>query len=107
MATTIAIAGVVATLASTGAGIAQSQGAFGGGDSSPKLPEPGKPDMSQIGKTLMPGAKADQAARTGGGFSPQLLEGIIGQQAGVPGQDLGILGEIQKSLGQGGGFQGP
>ena len=54
---------------------------------------------AQTAKALLPGAKADAAARAGGGISPYFLANVVGQQAGEPGAGLGILADIQKSLG--------
>lgn len=105
MATTIAIAGVVASLAATGVGAASASGAF---SSEPKAPKPpAGPDPAQLGRQLLPGAKADAAARSGGGFSPDFLANMIGTQAGNPDAGLGVLGDIRNSLGGGGGIQSP
>lgn len=66
---------------------------------SPKAPPPG-PSPASIAKTVLPGAKADAAARAGGGISPEFLAGLVGQQSGTPGSGQSILEEIRKSLGE-------
>lgn len=49
---------------------------------------------------LLPGAKADAAARSGGGISPEFLQNIVGNQLGENPANLDILSEIRKSLGE-------
>ncbi len=73
---------------------------FGGGGSAPSPPPAvsSGPSAHQV----LPGAKADAAAKAGGGISPQFLAGLVGQQTGTPGSGMEILADIQKSLGQGG-----
>ena len=64
----------------------------------PKMPPPG-PTSTDIAKKLMPGAKSDAAARTGGGISPEFLQNVLGQQTGAAPGELDVLGDIRKSLG--------
>ena len=102
MCTGIEIAGLIgaaASLASAGAGIAGSAGAFGG-PSSPKIPSLPQQDTSQMAKALLPGTTANAAAGTGGGISPDFLSNLVGQNVGVPDAGMGIIDDIQKSLGQ-------
>ena len=73
--------------------------------SAPKLPTPtpGPAGTTATARAGLPGAKADAAARTGGGISPEFLANLLGQETGQPGAGLDILSEIRASLGQ----QGP
>lgn len=108
MAAVVPIISALAAVASAGTGIASAAGAFSG-PSAPKTTPmvPKGPDVQQITKSLIPGAKADTASRVGGGMSPDFLAGILGQQSGVPGSGLDVLGDIRRSLGQGGGIEAP
>lgn len=60
--------------------------------------QPRPPSPTEIAQGLLPGAKADAAARAGGGISPQFLEALLGQKTGTPGPDLNILQDIRNSL---------
>jgi hypothetical protein len=96
MATTIAIAGVVSAVASAGgAAYSASQGG--------KQPKVQTPDFAALGRAAVPGAKADAAARTGGGISPDFLANLVGQQTGAPEAGLGVLDDLRRSMGPGGG----
>jgi len=89
-------AAILGALASAGtAAYTISRGAAGGG----KMPTPQPMDTTQLSKALLPGAKADAAARVGGGLSPDFLAGLIGQQTGTPSGGTDILQEIRNSLG--------
>lgn len=72
---------------------------FGGGGA-PSSPSPGQPSPAAQAKGLLPGAKADAAARVGGGISPNFLAGLVSQQTGTPGSGQSILDDIRKSLGE-------
>jgi hypothetical protein len=61
---------------------------------------PRQPSASERATALLPGAKADAAARAGGGISPEFLQGLLQNQVGEP-TDLGVLQNIRQSLGQG------
>jgi len=101
------IAAIAASVSAAGglAGTAYSM-SQSGGQSAPKMPSVTPQDTSQLAKGMLPGAKADTAARTGGGISPDFLANVIGQQTGEPSAGLDILGEIRKSLGGAGGGGG-
>jgi hypothetical protein len=99
MGTTAAVAAIITAvtgLTKTGYDIANPP-------TSPKLPHPMGTDTSGQALARLPGAKADVAARTGGGISPNFLAGVIGQETGAPGAGLDILEEIRRSLGGGAG----
>lgn len=93
------IAAVASATAAAGSlaytGYQMSQGT----PSTPKAPT--GVDPSQVLRGMLPGAKADAAARVGGGMSPQFEANLLGQQSGIPGGGLSILDEIKNSLGQG------
>lgn len=94
-----AVIAAAATVAAAGVGAASASGAFGTPGSSSKTPT--GVDPSQVLKSMLPGAKADAAARAGGGISPEFLAGLTGQESGIPGGGLSILGDIRSQLGQG------
>jgi len=72
---------------------------FGGGGA-PSSPPPSQPSPATQARGVLPGAKADAAARAGGGISPSFLAGLVSQQTGTPGSGQGILEDIRKSLGE-------
>lgn len=90
MATTTAVIGVLSTLATTAKGVYDMTNR----PSAPKAPQP--QDMSAIGRALLPGARANAAANTGGGMDPEFMNSLLQQQTGDP--NLNILGDIRKSL---------
>ena len=95
-----AIVALVASSVAAAGGLAAtgyqlSQGTPG----APKTPT--GTDPSQILKSMLPGAKADAAARAGGGISPEFLAGLTGQESCIPGGGLSILGDIRSQIGQG------
>jgi len=96
MATTAAIIGAAAAVASAGTGIAASAGAFGGG-TAPKVPQ--TQNLNDLLKRVLPADKANSASQVGGGMSPEFLAGVVGDNAGFPGSGLDIIADIQKSLG--------
>jgi hypothetical protein len=59
---------------------------------------PRAPTSTEKAAGLLPGAKADAAARAGGGISPEFLNNVLGQQVGDSNIDL--LAQIRQSLGQ-------
>jgi hypothetical protein len=61
---------------------------------------PRQPSPSETAKGLLPGAKADAAARAGGGISPEFLQGLLDKQVAAP-TDLSVLDDIRKSLNTG------
>lgn len=70
--------------------------------SSPPKPKPQPAptvDAGAIAKGLLPGAKADAAARMGGGISPNFLANVLSEQTGAPGAGMSVLDDIRKSLG--------
>jgi len=69
----------------------------------PALPKPPTQDLNTQAKGALPGVKADSAARGLGGAAPEFLQGLVGNELGVPGQ-LNILDEIRRSTG-GAGIQ--
>ncbi len=71
---------------------------FGGG--APSAPPPVSPSPAATARGVLPGQRADAAARLGGGISPTFLAGLVSQQTGVPGSGLEILSDIRQSLGQ-------
>lgn len=97
-----AVIGAIAAAVSAAGGIAGTAlNASNQGGSKPSMPAMPTQDTTQLAKSMIPGAKADAAARTGGGISPDFLAGIIGQQTGEPAAGLDIIGDIRKSLGGG------
>ncbi len=93
----------IASVASAGVGIS---GALSGKPSAPKAPTVSAPptqDLNTQAKGVLPGVKADSAARGLGGAAPEFLQGLVGNEMGVPGQ-LNILDEIRRSTG-GAGIQ--
>jgi hypothetical protein len=96
MATTVAIAGVVSALAAAGTS------AYAATKGGPTVPKPKPIDMTAFSKAALPGAKADAAARTGGGISPEFIAGLVGQETGQPGGGMDILEQIRKEMGSGG-----
>lgn len=97
MATTAAVVGILSALATTASSISSMSQGGGGG----KTPSPQPFDTRQMSRAILPGAKADAAARVGGGMSPDFLSNLVSQQVGEPGAGLGILEEIRGSLGGG------
>jgi hypothetical protein len=104
MGATAAIISAVVAVASAGYGIYSSEEQASQQASQAKKMAPGAPpiDLTKLQKGMIPGAKADAAARAGGGLSPEFLAGIIGSESGG-GVGLDVLGEIRSGLGQ----QGP
>lgn len=47
---------------------------------------------------MLPGAKANAAARAGGGISPNFLAGVVNAEGGTTG-GLDIIDQIRQSLG--------
>lgn len=68
------------------------------GGSAPSVTAPA-PSPAVTAKGVLPGARADAAARAGGGISPQFLAGLVSQQTGQPGAGQSILSDIRASLG--------
>lgn len=75
---------------------------FGGGGAPSSPPPSVQPSPAAQAKGVLPGAKADAAARAGGGISPSFLAGLVSQQTGTPGSGQSVLEDIRKSLGEGG-----
>lgn len=98
-----AVIGAIAAAVSAAGGLASTGYAIsqGGGGGQPKMPTMPTTDTTQLAKGMLPGLKADTAARAGGGISPDFLANIVGQQTGEPGAGLDIIGEIRRSLGGG------
>jgi hypothetical protein len=90
-----ALVSALGAAAGAGTGIAGALNRPG----TPKLPTPAAQDTTQFAKALLPGTKADAAARTGGGLSPDFLSNLVDQNTGTPGAGLNILEDIKKSLG--------
>jgi len=95
-----ALIGAAASVAGAGTGIASAAGAFGR-PAGPTMPPAAPVDTSQIAKALLPGTRADAAARLGGGLSSSYLSDELSKQVGVPGAGTGVLEDIRKSLGEG------
>lgn len=70
-----------------------------GAPSAASLPPSGE-TSGQAATRALPVARANAAARAGGGISPQFLAGVVSEQSGSPGAGLEILAQIQQSLGQ-------
>jgi hypothetical protein len=93
----LGIVPVISILSGLASGASSIYGMFNR-PSTPGLPTPQPQDTSQISRTLLPGAKADAAARTGGGISPEFIASLIGQQSGTPSGGLDILSDIRRSM---------
>lgn len=97
------ILSVVAALTSAGTTVASAvQGPPGAGM---KVPTPEAPDAAATARAQLPTQKANTAAMLGGGVSPEFLANLLSTPS-LPGAGLDILGEIQRSLGQGQGVSG-
>lgn len=71
---------------------------------SPPRPQP-VASSAPSAKALLPGAKADAAARAGGGISPQFIQNMLSQQGANAGS-LDVLQSIRESLGGSSGGAG-
>lgn len=98
MAGTAAIIAAIGTVVGTGVSAASAAGAFKG--STPKAPTSaaGGVDQAQMARQMMPGTKADMAARGGAGLSPDFYQSLLDQNTGGTG-GLDILQEIRRDLG--------
>jgi hypothetical protein len=107
MAVTAAVIGAVAAVGSAGYGAySQHEAAQEQQDQNKKMLNLQR-QTAQITPAKLPsgaisGAKADAAARTGGGFSPDFLSNMLTQETGQP-LGLDVLADIRSQMGQ----QGP
>lgn len=100
MGTVAQVASVLSSLASTGSSIyGMTQQA-----NAPGVPKPTPVDPTAQARMILPAERANAAANAGGGFSPEFLANLIGDDSSPAGA-LGILGDIRRSLGP--GQQGP
>lgn len=95
MGAVAAIASVVGTVVATGMSAASAAGAFKG-----KTPTSaaGGMDQAQQARSMIPGTKADMAARGGAGLSPEYYAGLINQGTGGTG-GMDVLADIRRELG--------